>query len=185
MVRGGRSGSSSGRSSRRRGLLAASASGSSSIPPPVAVGSGEFTPPHPRVPTTNPSSVPPPPAAGSDEFTHSPPTVAGPCVSAPPAFLAGASTVPEAEDAISLQEGGGSFYERSLREVWINGDQIELALVSQFITRTIQAHFPRPIHRFNDFPMEVQELLYQVFMVPSSGGVGGNEDEDEYEDEDS
>ncbi|MQL96190.1 hypothetical protein Taro_028864 [Colocasia esculenta] len=99
------------------------------------------------------------------EFTHSPPTVVGPSVSTPPAFLAGASTVPEAEDAVSLHEGGGSFYESSLREVWINGDKIEPAQASQFITRIIQAHFPEPIHRFNDFPMEVQELLYQMFMV--------------------
>ncbi|MQL85964.1 hypothetical protein Taro_018486, partial [Colocasia esculenta] len=43
-------------------------------------------------------------------------------------------------------------------------DKIEPAQASQFITRTIQAHFPGPIHRFNDFPMEVQELLYQMFM---------------------
>ncbi|MQM14247.1 hypothetical protein Taro_047177 [Colocasia esculenta] len=126
MVHGARSGSSSGRSKHGRGLFAASgsAAGPSSVPPPVAVGSGEFTP--------------------------SPPTVAGLSVSAPPAFLAGAPTVPEAEDAVSLQEGGGSFYESSLREVWING--------------TIQANFPGPIHRFNDFPMEVQELLYQMFL---------------------
>ncbi|MQM11481.1 hypothetical protein Taro_044390, partial [Colocasia esculenta] len=41
-------------------------------------------------------------------------------------FLAGASTVPEAEDAISLYEGGGSFYESILREVWINGYAINL-----------------------------------------------------------
>ncbi|MQL79230.1 hypothetical protein Taro_011658 [Colocasia esculenta] len=51
MVRGARSGSSSGRrSSRGRGLFVASASVSSSVPPPVAEGSGEFTPSHPRVP---------------------------------------------------------------------------------------------------------------------------------------
>ncbi|MQM03624.1 hypothetical protein Taro_036410 [Colocasia esculenta] len=179
MVRGARSGSSFGRrSSRGRGLFAASASGSSSVPPPLAAGLGEFTPPHPRVPAFGPSSVPPPVAAcsgeftpppprlpGSDQCTPSPPIVVGPSVSAPPAFLAGASMVPEAEDAISLQEGGGSFYESTLREVWINGDKIESTQASQFITRTIQAHFPGPIHRFNDFPMEVQEWLYQMFMV--------------------
>ncbi|MQL85289.1 hypothetical protein Taro_017803 [Colocasia esculenta] len=84
--------------SGRRGLSAASASGHSSVPPPLAVGSGQFTPPPPRVPR--------------------------PSVSAPPAFLAGASTVPEAEDAVSLEEGGGSFYESTLREVWINGSRI-------------------------------------------------------------
>ncbi|MQL99026.1 hypothetical protein Taro_031742 [Colocasia esculenta] len=45
-----------------------------------------------------------------------------------------------------------------------SSDKIEPSQASQFITRTIQAHFPGPIHRFNDFPMEVQELLYQMFM---------------------
>ncbi|MQL68358.1 hypothetical protein Taro_000644 [Colocasia esculenta] len=45
-----------------------------------------------------------------------------------------------------------------------NRDKIEPVQVSQFITRSIQAHFPGPIHRFNDFTMEVQELLYQMFM---------------------
>ncbi|MQL68086.1 hypothetical protein Taro_000367 [Colocasia esculenta] len=43
-------------------------------------------------------------------------------------------------------------------------DKIEPAQASQFITRTIQAYFPGLIHRFNGFPMEVQELLYQMFM---------------------
>ncbi|MQM22530.1 hypothetical protein Taro_055583, partial [Colocasia esculenta] len=71
---------------------------------------------------------------------------------------------PVPEDAVSLQEGGGSFYDSTLWEVWINGDKIEPAQASQFITRTIQAHFPGPIHIFNDFPMEVQELLYHMFM---------------------
>ncbi|MQM00330.1 hypothetical protein Taro_033068 [Colocasia esculenta] len=72
---------------------------------------------------SGPSSVPPPLSACSGQFTPSPPTVAGPSVSAPPAFLAGASTVPEAEDAVSLQEGGGSFFDSTLREVWINGER--------------------------------------------------------------
>ncbi|MQL68725.1 hypothetical protein Taro_001027 [Colocasia esculenta] len=94
------------------------------------------------------ASVSPPLAAGSGQSTHSPNTVVG--------------SVPE--DVVSLQEGGGSFYESTLREVWINGDKIEPAQASQFITRTIKAHYPGPIHRFNDFPMEVQELLYQMFM---------------------
>ncbi|MQM15554.1 hypothetical protein Taro_048500 [Colocasia esculenta] len=81
MVRGARSGSSSARrSSRGRGLFAASAFGPSSVPPPLAAGSSEFTPPPPRVP--------------------------GPSVSAPPAFLAGASTVPEEEDAVSYGRCG-------------------------------------------------------------------------------
>ncbi|MQM02986.1 hypothetical protein Taro_035754 [Colocasia esculenta] len=50
-------------------------------------------------------SVPPPLASGSGQFTPPPPTVAG------------ASMVPEVEDAVSLQEeGGGSFYAGTLRE---------------------------------------------------------------------
>ncbi|MQL92859.1 hypothetical protein Taro_025491, partial [Colocasia esculenta] len=93
------------------------------------------------------ASVSPPLATCSGQSTHSPDIVVG--------------SVPE--DVVSLQEGGGSFYESTLREVWINGDKIEPAQASQFITRTIQAHFLGPIHRFNDFPMEVQEL-YQMFM---------------------
>ncbi|MQL98969.1 hypothetical protein Taro_031683, partial [Colocasia esculenta] len=84
---------------------------------------GEFTPPHPIVPVAGPSSVHPPvaPGSGSGQSTPSPTTVVGP--------------VPE--DAVSLQEGGSSFYDSTLREVWINGDKIELAQASQFITRTI------------------------------------------------
>ncbi|MQL85287.1 hypothetical protein Taro_017807 [Colocasia esculenta] len=57
MVRGAQSGSSSGRSLRRRVLFQASASGSPSVPPPVAVGSGQFTPPQPRVPGSVPEDV--------------------------------------------------------------------------------------------------------------------------------
>ncbi|MQM07330.1 hypothetical protein Taro_040168 [Colocasia esculenta] len=161
MVRGARSGASSGRGLRGRVLFQASASSSLSVPP-----SGEFTPPQPRGPVAGPSSVSPtvaaavgaasvspplaapPLAAGSGQSTHSPNTVVG--------------SVPE--DAVSLQEGGGSFYESTLREVCINGDKIEPAQASQFITRTIPAHFLGPIHRFNDFSLEVQELLYQMFM---------------------
>ncbi|MQL75842.1 hypothetical protein Taro_008194 [Colocasia esculenta] len=56
--------------------------------------SGEFTPSPPRVPAARPSSVSPTIAAGSG---------------------------PVPEDAVSLQEGGGSFYDNTLREVWING----------------------------------------------------------------
>ncbi|MQM09925.1 hypothetical protein Taro_042807 [Colocasia esculenta] len=88
MVHGARSGSSSGRSSRGRGLFVASASSPSSAPPPIAVATG-------------PSSVSPPVAVGSGQSTPSPHTVVGP--------------VPE--DAVSLQEGGGSFYDSTLREV--------------------------------------------------------------------
>ncbi|MQM11254.1 hypothetical protein Taro_044160 [Colocasia esculenta] len=161
MVRGARSGSSSGRSLHGRVLFQATASGSPSVPPPVAAGSGEFTPPQPRVPVASPSSVSPTVAAAAGPASVSSPLAAGSGQSTPsPNTIVG--SVPE--DAISLQEGGGSFYESTLPEVWINGDKIEPAQASQFITRTIQAHFPRPIHRFNDFPMEIQELLYQMFM---------------------
>ncbi|MQM17710.1 hypothetical protein Taro_050687 [Colocasia esculenta] len=92
MVRGARSGSSSGRSLCGKALFQAS-------------GSGEFTPPQPRVPVAGPASVSPPLAAGSGQSTPSPNTVVG--------------SVPE--DTVSLQEGGGSFYESTLPEVWING----------------------------------------------------------------
>ncbi|MQM22318.1 hypothetical protein Taro_055368, partial [Colocasia esculenta] len=123
MVRGARSGSSYGRSSRGRGLFRASASGSSSVPPPVATGSGEFTPPHPRVPVVGPSSVPPPVAAGSGEFTPPHPRVPGSGQSThSPHTVVG----PMPEDVVSLQEGGGSFYDSTLREVWINGYVINL-----------------------------------------------------------
>ncbi|MQM01157.1 hypothetical protein Taro_033907 [Colocasia esculenta] len=65
MVRGARSGSSSGkRMSSGRGFSAAS-------------GSGQFTPPPPTVPTSGPFSVPPPLAAGSGQFTPPPPRVLG------------------------------------------------------------------------------------------------------------
>ncbi|MQL90475.1 hypothetical protein Taro_023070, partial [Colocasia esculenta] len=76
--------------------------------------------------------------------------------------------------------GGGSFYDGTLREVWINGDKIEPAQASQFITRSIQAHFPGPIPRFNDFPMDVQKLLCQMFMSPRPDSLeGGHTDMDE------
>ncbi|MQL69313.1 hypothetical protein Taro_001602 [Colocasia esculenta] len=149
-----------------RGFSAASASGSSFVSPPLTTGSGQFTPPPPTVPGSDPSSVPPPLAAGSGQCTPPPPPRvpgSGPS-SVPPPLAAGASTVQEAEDVVNLQEGGGNFYDGILQEVWINGDKIEFAQASQFITKSIQAHFPRPIHRFNDFPIEVQELLYQMFM---------------------
>ncbi|MQM18745.1 hypothetical protein Taro_051740 [Colocasia esculenta] len=161
MVHGARSGSSSGRGLRGRVLFQASASGSPSVPPPMATGSGEFTSPQPRGPVAGPSSVSPSVAAAAGPASVSPPLAAGSGQSThSPNIVVG--SVPE--DAVSLQEGGGNFYESTLREVWINGDKIEPAQASQFITRTIQAHFPGPIHRFNDFPMEVQKLLYQMFM---------------------
>ncbi|MQL68340.1 hypothetical protein Taro_000637 [Colocasia esculenta] len=43
-------------------------------------------------------------------------SIAGPSFVSP---TMAAGSVPE--DAVSLQEGGGSFYESTLREVWING----------------------------------------------------------------
>ncbi|MQL71002.1 hypothetical protein Taro_003328 [Colocasia esculenta] len=73
--------------------------------------------------------MPPLVAVDSSQCTPSPPTVAGPSVSAPPAFLAGVCMVPEAEDAVSLQEGGGRFYESTLREVWINGAIIDSHII--------------------------------------------------------
>ncbi|MQL96805.1 hypothetical protein Taro_029490 [Colocasia esculenta] len=52
-----------------------------------------------------------------------------------------------------------------MRAVWINeGNKIEPAQASQFITKTIQAHIPGPIHRFSDFPMDVQDLLFSMFL---------------------
>ncbi|MQL81858.1 hypothetical protein Taro_014329 [Colocasia esculenta] len=129
MVRGARSGASSGRGLYGRVLFQASACSSPSVPP-----SGEFTPPQPRGSVASPSSVSPtvaaavgaasvsPPlaapalAAGSGQSTHSPNTVVG--------------SVPE--DVVSLQEGGGSFYESTLREVWINGYEKELKRLPTF-----------------------------------------------------
>ncbi|MQM03962.1 hypothetical protein Taro_036751 [Colocasia esculenta] len=77
MVRGARSGSSSGRSSHGRGLFQASASGSLSVPPPVATGLGEFTPPHPRGLAAGPSSVSPPIVAAAGLASVSPPVAVG------------------------------------------------------------------------------------------------------------
>ncbi|MQL82839.1 hypothetical protein Taro_015318, partial [Colocasia esculenta] len=168
MVRGARSGTSSVRGLRGRALFHASASSSPS---------GELTPPPPRGPVAGPSSVSPTVAAAVGVASGSPPVAVGHSTHSPDAPV---GSVPE--DAVSLQEGGGSFYESTLREVWINGyvinmyvffrgnelhifsDKIEPTQASQFITKALQAHFPGPIHRFNDFPMEVQEHLYKMFM---------------------
>ncbi|MQL99861.1 hypothetical protein Taro_032591, partial [Colocasia esculenta] len=57
------------------------------------------------VTAAGPASVSPPLAAGSGQSTPSPNTVVGSVL----------------EDVVSLQEGGGSFYESTLPEVWING----------------------------------------------------------------
>ncbi|MQM04175.1 hypothetical protein Taro_036971 [Colocasia esculenta] len=114
MVHGARTGSSSGRSLRGRVLFQASVSGSSSVPPPVAPGSGEFTPPHPTVPVAGPSYIPPPVVPATGPASMSPPIAAGSGQSTPsPTTVAG----PVPEDAISLQEGGGNFYDSTLREV--------------------------------------------------------------------
>ncbi|MQM11891.1 hypothetical protein Taro_044801, partial [Colocasia esculenta] len=83
--------------------------------------------------------------------------------------MASGSTPPpsepvRADDELSHHEGEGS-YNETIRAVWINeGNKIEPAQASQFITKTIQAYFPGPIHRFSDFPMDVQDLLYDMFM---------------------
>ncbi|MQL87392.1 hypothetical protein Taro_019931, partial [Colocasia esculenta] len=64
----------------------------------------------------------------------------------------------------SHYEGEGS-YNETMRKVWINeGNKIKPAQASQFITKAIQAHFPGPIHRFSDFSMDVQNLLYDMLM---------------------
>ncbi|MQM14942.1 hypothetical protein Taro_047877 [Colocasia esculenta] len=88
--------------------------GPSSVSPTVATAVGAAS--------VSPPLAAPPLAANSGQSTHSPNAVVG--------------SVPV--DVVSLQEGGGSFYESTLWELWING--------------------------FNDFLMEVQELLYQMFM---------------------
>ncbi|MQL80546.1 hypothetical protein Taro_012990, partial [Colocasia esculenta] len=64
----------------------------------------------------------------------------------------------------SHHEGEDS-YNETMRAVWINeGNKIEPAQASQFITKRIQAHFPGPIHRFSYFLMDVLDLLYDMFM---------------------
>ncbi|MQL89253.1 hypothetical protein Taro_021821 [Colocasia esculenta] len=67
--------------------------------------------------TYGPSTPPPLEARSSPPIPPTFPTrTIGPSESAPPIFLVGTSTVLEAEDAVSLQEGGGSFYDGTLRE---------------------------------------------------------------------
>ncbi|MQM13110.1 hypothetical protein Taro_046032 [Colocasia esculenta] len=111
MVCGARSGSSSGRSLHGRVLFQASSSGSPSVPPPVAA--GEFTPPQPRVLVAGPSSVSPPVAAAVGLASVSPPLPAGSGQSTP-SLNTVVGSVPE--DVVTLQEGGGSFYESTLPE---------------------------------------------------------------------
>ncbi|MQM01587.1 hypothetical protein Taro_034343, partial [Colocasia esculenta] len=97
------------------------------------------------------------------------PPVAGPTASASPSHMASGSTPPPSEPGMfihsySHHEGEGS-YNETMWAVWINeGNKIEPTQASQFITKTLQAHFPGPIHRFSDFPMNVQDLLYDMFV---------------------
>ncbi|MQL69847.1 hypothetical protein Taro_002172, partial [Colocasia esculenta] len=88
---------------------------------------------------------------------------------ASPSQMASGSTPPpsepvHADDETSHHEGEGS-YNETMQAMWINeGNKIEPTQASQFITKTIQVHFPGPIHRFSDFSMDVQDLLYDMFM---------------------
>ncbi|MQL70926.1 hypothetical protein Taro_003242 [Colocasia esculenta] len=108
------------------------------------------------------TSVPLPMAAGPTTYAPPPPTT-GPTAYASPSHMASGSTPPPSEpDESSRGEGS---YNETMQAVWINeGNKIEPAQASQFITKTIQAHFPSPIHRFSDFSMDVQDLLYDMFM---------------------
>ncbi|MQM12514.1 hypothetical protein Taro_045433 [Colocasia esculenta] len=96
------------------------------------------------------------------------------------------------DDETSYHERKGS-YNETMRAVWINEgyvmhyfllsihhcginifnfrNKIEPAQASQFITKTIQAHFLGPIRRFSDFSMDVQNLLYDMFMESYSRGM--------------
>ncbi|MQM11410.1 hypothetical protein Taro_044319 [Colocasia esculenta] len=103
MVRGARSGSSSGRRlSSGRGSSTASASGPFVPPPLAAVLSSHAS--YASYPCDRLGSI-----YASSFYGR-------PSASAPPVFLAGASTMPEVEDDVNLQEGGGSFYDGTLRE---------------------------------------------------------------------
>ncbi|MQM07678.1 hypothetical protein Taro_040523 [Colocasia esculenta] len=126
-------------------------------------------------------SAPLPLAEGPTTSALLPPTT-GPTTSAPlpsaagrltasasPSHMASGSTPPpsepvHADDETSHHQGEGN-YNETMRAVWINeGNKIEAAQASQFITKTLQAHFTGPIHQFSDFPMDVQDLLYDMFM---------------------
>ncbi|MQL82501.1 hypothetical protein Taro_014972, partial [Colocasia esculenta] len=92
-----------------------------------------------------------------------------PTTSASPSQMASGFTPPpselvHADDETSHHEGEAS-YSGTMQVVWINeGNKIEPTQASQFITKTIQAQFSGPIHRFFDFLMDVQDLLYAMFM---------------------
>ncbi|MQL83995.1 hypothetical protein Taro_016494 [Colocasia esculenta] len=113
-------------------------------------------------------SRPPPLAAGPTTSAPLPPA-AGPTASTSPSHMTSGSTPPpsepvHADDKTSHHVGEGS-YNETMQAVWINeGNKIEPSQASQFITKTLQAHFPGPIHQFFDFPMDVQDLLYDMFM---------------------
>ncbi|MQM22902.1 hypothetical protein Taro_055961 [Colocasia esculenta] len=100
-------------------------------------------------------------------FSTPPPTAGGLTTSAPLLAAVGyykLIRIVHDDDETSHHEGEGS-YNETMRAVWINeGNKIEPVQASQFITKTLQAHFPSPIHRFSNFSMDVQDLLYDMFM---------------------
>ncbi|MQL73587.1 hypothetical protein Taro_005943, partial [Colocasia esculenta] len=113
------------------------------------------------------TSAPLLPIAGPTTSALLPPAAGRLTASASPSHMASRSTPPSkpvhVDDETSHHEGEGS-YNETMRAVWINeGNKIEPAQASQFITKTIQAHIPGPIHRFSDFPMDVQDLLFSMF----------------------
>ncbi|MQM14330.1 hypothetical protein Taro_047260 [Colocasia esculenta] len=104
MVRGARSGSSSGRMmSSGRGFSAASGYGQFTPPPPTVASSGQFTPPPPTV-------------AGSGQFTPSPPTIEGQSVFAPPPFWQVHLRWQRHRMMSVYRRGGDSFYDDTLWE---------------------------------------------------------------------
>ncbi|MQM21107.1 hypothetical protein Taro_054141 [Colocasia esculenta] len=110
MVRGARSGSSFARRLSSGRASMASALGPY-VPPPLAVASGPFAPPPPRVASMTESFYAYY-ASSSRDFLRS---FYGPSASTPPVFVAGSSTVPQIEDVVNLPEGGGRFYDGTLR----------------------------------------------------------------------
>ncbi|MQM21389.1 hypothetical protein Taro_054428 [Colocasia esculenta] len=117
-------------------------------------------------PTT---SAPLPPTTGPTTSAPLPPAAGRLTASASPSHMASGSTPPpsepvHADDETSHHQGEGN-YNETMRVLWINeGNKIEPAQASQFITKTLQAHFTGPIHQFSDFPMDVQDLLCDMFM---------------------
>ncbi|MQL69377.1 hypothetical protein Taro_001698 [Colocasia esculenta] len=108
---------------------------------------------------TAPSPPPPPPAVDCVARVASTSALLGLKPSPPPP-----TTAVHADDEASHHEGEGSYGEM-MRVVWINeGNKIEPTQASQFITKSIQAHFPGPIDRFYDFLIDVHDLLYDMFM---------------------